>query len=183
MVAEPEGLTDAQLRSHRLSRRLLLPLVALLVAIVVPLYVLYDVAQVSGQSMVPTLANSEYLLITRGWPQPRRGDIVVLHIDAGQGPIEIIKRVVGLPGDKVSVRGDYATINGAPEQFHHAIMAAPENIVDDLTVPEGFIYVLGDNRPVSSDSRFLGPQPISAIHGRAVAVWWPVTRVRVVPSP
>jgi signal peptidase I len=183
MVADPEGLTAAQLRSHRLSRLLLLPLLALLVAIVVPLYVLYDVSQVSGDSMVPTLSSTEYLLLTRGWPEPRRGDVVVLRIDTGRGSEDIVKRVVGLPGDKVSVRGDYVTVNGAPEQFQHEILASAENIVDDLTVADGAIYVLGDNRPVSSDSRFLGPQPISAIHGRVVAVWWPVTRMRVVPSP
>jgi signal peptidase I len=183
VVTDPEGLTEAQLRSHRLSRRLVLPLFVLLLAIVLPLYVLYDVSQVSGESMVPTLRNTEYLLLTRGWPSPRRGDVIVVRIDTPPGPQEIVKRVVGLPGDTVSVRGDYVTVNGAPEQFEHAIIAAPENIVDDLTVPDGFVYVLGDNRPVSSDSRFLGPQPISAIHGRVVAVWWPITRMRVVPSP
>jgi signal peptidase I len=109
--------------------------------------------------------------------------VVVLRIDVGHGPEEIVKRVVALPGDTVSVRGDYVTVNGAPEQFPHEIMASQEKIIRDLTVPAGEIYVLGDNRPVSADSRFIGPQPLTAIHGRVVAVWWPVNRIRVVPSP
>jgi signal peptidase I len=183
VVAELEGLTEGQLRSHRISRFMLLPLLALLATIVLPLYVLYDTSQVSGDSMVPTLGNTEYLLLTRGWPKPRRGDVIVLTIDLGHGPENIIKRIVALPGDTVSVRGDYVTVNGAPEEFQHPILAAREDIVRDLIVPAGFIYVLGDNRPISADSRFIGPQPISAIHGRVVAVWWPVTRMRVVPSP
>jgi signal peptidase I len=183
MVTEPEGLTDVQLRSHRRSRWMVLPLLALLAAIVVPLYVLYDTSRVSGPSMDPTLRDTEYLLLTRGWPSPRRGDVVVLRIDVGHGPEEIVKRVVALPGDTVSVRGDYVTVNGAPEQFPHEIMASQEKIIRDLTVPAGEIYVLGDNRPVSADSRFIGPQPLTAIHGRVVAVWWPVNRIRVVPSP
>jgi hypothetical protein len=69
-LPEPENLTPRQLLSHRIALRMLLPLLLLLVAIVVPLYVLYDFSQVSGDSMVPTLLNREYLLTTRGWPQP-----------------------------------------------------------------------------------------------------------------
>jgi signal peptidase I len=182
-LPDPEGLTPTQLRSHRLAVRLLIPLAILLIAIVVPLYVLYDVSQVSGDSMVPTLRTGERLLITRGWSSPRRGDIVVLHWTHGATTEEIVKRVVGLPGDAIKVRGDFVTVNGKPEQFDHEIMAVSEQIVIDMTVPAGTFFFMGDNRPVSLDSRFIGVLPIADIHGRAVAVWSPVTRMRVVPSP
>jgi signal peptidase I len=182
-LPEPENLTPRQLRSHRIALRLLLPLLLLLIAIVMPLYVLYDVSQVNGDSMAPTLQNREYLLTTRGWPQPRRGDIVVLHWAHDGITEEIVKRVVALPGDAVSVRGDYVSINGGPETFDHKIIAGTEKIVLDLTVPAGSLFVMGDNRPVSLDSRFIGALPLSSIHGRVVAVWAPVNRMRVVPSP
>jgi signal peptidase I len=182
-LPEPENLTPRQLRSHRIALRMLLPLLLLLVAIVVPLYVLYDFSQVSGDSMVPTLLNREYLLTTRGWPQPRRGDVVVLHWTHGGATEEIVKRVVGLPGDKVSVRGDYVTVNGKPESFDHKMIAGTETINIDLFVSAGHLFIMGDNRPVSLDSRFIGSLPVESIHGRVVAVWAPVTRMRVVPSP
>jgi signal peptidase I len=176
-------LTAAQQRSHRLATRLLIPLLVVLALVVTPLYLVYDVSQVSGTSMVPTLLDKEYLLITRGWPRPRRGDIVVLHWSHDGTTEEIVKRVIGLPGDAVSVRGDLVTVNGKPEAFNHRIVAGNEQITEDLTVPAGTVFVMGDNRVVSLDSRFIGPLPITAIHGRAVAVWAPVDRMRVVPSP
>lgn len=182
-LPDPEGLTPSQLRSHRLALGLLLPLLVLLAVVVVPLYLLYDVSQVNGDSMVPTLQNREYLLITRGWPHPRRGDIVVLHWTHDNTTEEIVKRVVALPGDAVSVRGDYVTVNGNPEAFDHKVIAGNERVTQDLTVPAGTVFFMGDNRPVSLDSRFIGPLPLSSIHGRVVAVWAPVTRMRVVPSP
>jgi signal peptidase I len=182
-LPEPEDLTPRQLRSHRLAGRLLLPLIALAIAIIVPLYLLYDVGQVSGPSMVPTLIDREYLLITRGWQHPQRGDIVVLHWTHDGVTEEIVKRVVGLPGDSVSVRGDFVTVNGKPESFDHKILAAARTPIEDLTVPADSVFAMGDNRPISLDSRFIGSLPLSAIHGRVVAVWAPVTRMRVVPSP
>jgi signal peptidase I len=83
----------------------------------------------------------------------------------------------------VSVRGDYVTVNGKPEVFDHKMIVGNETITQDLTVPAGSVFLMGDNRVVSLDSRFIGPLPISSIHGRVVAVWAPVTRMRVVPSP
>ena len=182
-MAEPEGLTPAQARSHRLSLRLIVPLLVILAIIVVPLYVLYDVAKVDGPSMLPTLSNAEYLLITRGWPSPRRGDIVVLHWKHDDTTEEIVKRVVGLPGDTVTVEGDRVLVNGAPERSPHQIVAGPVRVRFTATVPANTVFVGGDNRAVSLDSRFIGPLPMSGIHGRVVAVWAPVNRMRVVPSP
>jgi signal peptidase I len=182
-IPEPVDLTPTQIRSHRLAGKLLLPLLALLIAVIVPLYVLYDVAQVSGPSMKPTLLDREYLLITRGWPSPHRGDIVVLRWAHDGVTEEIVKRVVGLPGDTVSVRGDWVTVNGAPETFQHEILAADRTTPLDLTVPPGQFFFMGDNRAESFDARYIGPLPLTTIHGRVVAVWAPVTRMRVVPSP
>lgn len=182
-LPEPEGLSRAQLRSHRLALRLLLPLLVVLAVIVTPLYILYDVAKVDGPSMLPTLSSGEYMLITRGWPSPHRGDIVVLHWDHDGTTEEIVKRVVGLAGDTVAVEGDHVTVNGAREEFPHALIAGAVRTRFSTTVPANTVFVCGDNRMVSLDSRFIGPLPVSGIHGRVVAVWAPVGRMRVVPSP
>lgn len=178
-------LTEAQARSHRLALRLLLPLLVLLLVIVVPLYAVYDVSKVDGHSMMPTLRSGDYLLITRGLETPMRGQVVVLHVTNPDGSIsEIVKRVVALAGDQVSIRGDFVSVNGKPEQFNHlSLFRGADFPTGELVVPTDTVYALGDNRPVSSDSRFIGPLPAEAIHGRVVAVWFPVTRMRLIPSP
>jgi len=179
----PDGLSPAQARSHRLALRLLIPLMIVLAVIVLPLYVLYDVAKVDGPSMLPTLSSGEYMLITRGWSSPRRGDIVVLNWQHDGITEEIVKRVVGLAGDTVAVDGDNVLVNGAKEAFPHQIIAGPVRVRFTTVVPANTVFVCGDNRAISLDSRFIGPLPLSGVHGRAVAVWAPVDRMRVVPSP
>ena len=178
-------LNEAQQRSHRLALRLILPLTILLAIIVVPLYLIYDVSKVEGHSMLPTLRNGDYLLITRGIDKPRRGDVLVIHVKNPDGSVsEIVKRAVGLAGDRGSVQGDYVTVNGRPEQFDHlAYFATSQWPTADVVIPPGYVYVLGDNRPVSSDSRFIGALSLGDIHGKVVAVWFPVGRMRLVPSP
>jgi signal peptidase I len=182
-LPEPEGLTRRQLRSHRLAVRLLIPLLILLAAIVTPLYLLYDVGKVDGPSMQPTLENAEYLLITRGWSSPRRGDVVVVRWSHDGTTEELVKRIVALPGDTVAVEGDHVTVNGAKESFTHRIIVGPVRVRLTVVVPPDTVFVCGDNRANSLDSRFIGPLPLSGIHGRVVAVWAPVDRMRVIPSP
>jgi signal peptidase I len=182
-LPEPEGLTRRQLRSHRIAVRLVIPLLVLLTVIVTPLYVLYDVGKVDGPSMLPTLSDAEYLLITRGWSSPRRGDVVVVRWTHDRATEELVKRVVGLAGDTIAVDGDTVTVNGATESFPHGVLTGPSRRAFTTTVPAGTVFLCGDNRIVSLDSRYIGPLPVSNIHGRVVAVWAPVDRMRVVPSP
>jgi signal peptidase I len=178
-----DELTPRQMRSHRLAVGLVVPLLVALVVVVAPLYLIYDVGKVSGPSMIPTLRDGEYMLITRGLASPVRGDIVILQWTHGSTTEELVKRIVALPGDVVDVEGDQVLVNGKAEAFPHEIVAGPVRVRFTMTVPPGTVFVCGDNRAVSLDSRFIGPQPIAGIHGRAVAVWWPVTRMRVIPSP
>lgn len=182
-LPEPVGLSAGELRSHRLARRLMIPLLVVLVAIAVPLYGIYDVAKVDGPSMEPTLRSGDYMLITRGWPRPARGDVVSIRWQHDGITEELVKRVVALAGDTVDVRGDSVLVNGLPEAFSHKVILGPPRMTGTYVVPPRTVYVLGDNRAVSFDSRMIGPLPVSAIHGKAVAVWAPVTRVRVIPSP
>jgi signal peptidase I len=179
-----DGLTDAQRRANRVARFMLVPLIVVLVAFVLVFFVFYDFARVDGASMNPTLLNNEHVLITRGLAQPKRGDVVVLDvIDRGE-PAEWVKRIVALGGDRVSVHGNQVLVNGAPETFEHAILDNGSSFpTEEITVPAGTVFVLGDNRSVSLDSRFVGSFKATDIHGKVIAVYSPVTRIRLIPGP
>ena len=140
---------------------------ALFVAVVLVLFVAYEPTRVAGDSMVPTLQDGDYLLVTHGYHVPVRGDIIVFREIGPSGPSEVVKRVVGLAGDTVAVVDGVATLNGGPEIPKHAIVSGGGGSFGPTKVPPGMIYVLGDDRPASYDSRYRGPIPLSSVLGRA----------------
>jgi signal peptidase I len=176
-------LRDAAL-SQRIAVFLVGPLAALLLAVVLVFFVFFDSSTISGPSMMPTLYDHYYVLATKGLPDPRRGDIVIINVKTPTGPEEWVKRIVGLPGDTVDVRGDAITVNGAPETFPHAVlMGAAAGPIEHVVVPAGRIFVSGDNRPVSEDSRYVGTFALSAVRGRVVFIYAPIEHIGVVPGP
>lgn len=180
----PDGLTDDQRIANHLAWRLLAPLSVFLVALVLVFFVLFEHSVVSGPSMQPTLYSGDRILTTRGLATPKRGDVVVLNVTEGGKPAEWVKRIVALAGDHVHVEGDYVLVNGQPEAFHHRIVAFSEyGPAQDLVVPAGHVFVMGDDRPVSFDSRDIGPLPVSAIRGRVVAIFAPLNRIGLLPAP
>ena len=90
-----------------------------------------------------------------------------------------IKRVVGISGDRIGLRGGRVVRNGRlqREPYTNPCDGGPECDLPEVTVPEGFVYLLGDNRGASLDSRFWGPVPISSIIGEATVIYWPPGRV------
>ncbi|MDO8848333.1 MAG: signal peptidase I [Coriobacteriia bacterium] len=164
------------------DRHFLLPvaiLVAVLAALVTLLYVVHDVRKIDGPSMEPTFLQADRILVTRGYDVPEVGDIVSFTtVDRNGTPVRLIKRVIALPGDQVEIIGDSAYVNGelsvaAPRAF----VGTAAYRLGPMTVPDGNVYVLGDNRPVSLDSRYLGFIPVSSIAGEAVAVIFPPGRM------
>jgi signal peptidase I len=158
--------------------------VVVLALVVGVFYVAFDFGSVDGPSMLPNLLEVDGLLITKGYSQPRRGDVVVLRIVGQNGKSEdIVKRVIGIAGDSVEIRNDVAFVNGAGENGYRVYVDAPGkgDTIPPVTVPKGSVYVMGDNRPVSYDSRYIGPQPLSAVSGRVAAIYMPLTRWRLVP--
>ena len=111
---------------------------------------------VSGTSMVPTLLDGDWLAVTAVTTDFRRGDIVVVT-QPWERKIPIIKRVIGLSGDTVDIDFDngFVYVNG--EKLTEPYIAEPTNESYDVefpvTVPEGYLFVMGDNRNVSLDSR------------------------------
>jgi signal peptidase I len=130
--------------------------------------------RVDGFSMRPTLQDGEFVLVNRlayvlGAPQ--RGDIIVFHFPLDPGSQDLIKRVIGLPGDVVTVKAGILSVNGQPLQEPY-IAAAPIYSGEWL-VPEGELFVLGDNRNDSSDSHAWGMLPMKEVVGKAILIYWP----------
>jgi signal peptidase I len=160
---------------------LLLALAITFALVIAVFFVIFESARVDGESMLPTLLPEDRVLITRGYDTPRVGDVVSATILTDTGPDSVIKRVIALPGDTVVISGDVAYVNGAASTAAPSlIVAASEPASTPVVVPAGRVYLLGDNRPVSYDSRFTGPVPLADVSGRVVAVFSPITRWRIV---
>jgi len=146
--------------------------------------------RVQGHSMVPTFKSGEYVLVYRlayKFSEPQRGDIVVFHPEAfPNAPQEAladdyIKRVIGLPGEHVEVRGGAVFVNG--QRLSEPYIAEPPYYRGVWDVPPGEVFVLGDNRNNSTDSHVFGPVPIDRIVGKAVLVYWPSDAWRWLKNP
>jgi signal peptidase I len=97
----------------------------------------------------------------------------------GEGPKPFVKRIVGLPGDTIGVRGGHVVRNGvrAVEPFAAPCGNAAECNLDPIVVPSGHYFLMGDNRGDSDDSRYWGPVARSQIIGHAIATYWPPDRI------
>ncbi|RSL30517.1 signal peptidase I [Salibacterium salarium] len=142
---------------------------------------------VHGESMMPTIENGERLIINKigyEFSEPDRYDLIVFHANEES---DYIKRVIGLPGDNIKYEDDTLYVNGQAqkEEFLTPYKSQTgsgdftndftlEGITDQSTVPEGKIFVLGDNRQNSMDSRQLGFINMDEIVGKANIRYWPV---------
>lgn len=158
--------------------------------------------KVEGTSMVPSLTQDQHLLVSRRaythWDvgghtwylfgSPRRGDIIVLTPppQEAQRGIPFIKRIVGLPGERILVKGGMVYINDQPiAEPYIAEMPAytwPAN-GQPYVIPAHDVIVFGDNRNRSEDSSRFGVLPEDLIQGRAVATFYPVNEVGFLPHP
>lgn len=130
--------------------------------------------QVSGLSMEPHIRSGEYVVINTfayRLGRPRRGDIVAFRHE-GDARAVFIKRAIALPGDRVRIVAGSVYLNGA--KLNEPYVEHPDNRnFAERIVPPLSVYVLGDNRAESEDSRFFGPVADDRLIGRAVAGIWP----------
>lgn len=169
--------------AFRDSDNRLVPFVVILAFVFLALSYVFGVAfsahVVDGPSMMDTLHDGDRILMTRGYDVPQRGDIVSVNVIIKGVPDRILKRIVALPGDTVYIQGDVAWVNGEEAVWTGVRIGSTDRFdLGPFTVPDGEVYLLGDNRPESLDSRFIGPVPVSQINGKAVAIFSPVTRAR-----
>jgi signal peptidase I len=176
-----EPVVEPERASSRIATLLVLPLTVTLAILILVFFGIWQPITVLGDSMLPTLRPQDHILITHGYPDPRRGDVVVLRAIERAGAEDLAKRVVAVGGDTVQVRAGIAYVNGHAEPTSRQVISTGDDLpMASATVPLGTVFVLGDNRPVSMDSRIVGPVPLTGVLGRCVAVFAPVTRLRLI---
>jgi signal peptidase I len=147
---------------------------------------------VDGPSMEPNFFTGERLIVNKliyDIRKPKRGEVIVLHAPEGK---DFIKRVIGLPGETVRVEGDQVFINGkvieepwiqeAVNEAHKSGGTYNSTGYPETKVPDGTVFVLGDHRSVSKDSRYsdVGFIPFNKIVGRADVLFWPIKNIGIV---
>jgi signal peptidase I len=179
----PAGRPDNQTNvstGHLMARGLrnLLETVApaIIIALVINLF-LAQATRVYGQSMEPNLHSEQRLVVEKlsynKWfnvRTPQRGDVVVIRVDGS--PDLLIKRVVGLPGDRVEVQHGQVLINGVVLDEPY-VVGPTVGQYGPVDVPPLNVFVLGDNRNFSNDSRSFGSVPLENVVGRAWFSYWP----------
>jgi signal peptidase I len=180
--------------------------IAVGLAILIQAFVVKPYRIPSG-SMIPTLAIGQRVLANRLINHPSVGDVVVFHPPRGADPITpvcgsssegdghpgacdvptqaestqtFIKRVVGGPGDRISIVNGHVIRNGVREKDAYIVPCGADsscNFPKTVTVPPGSYFMMGDNRGASDDSRFWGPVPDKWIIGVAFFTYWPPDRV------
>lgn len=136
--------------------------------------------RVDGFSMRPTLQDGEYILVNKlayKFTEPMRGDIVVFVFPINPEE-DLIKRIIGLPGDTITVQDGVLSINGVA--MNEPYINAPPAYNGTWQVSEGELFVLGDNRNDSRDSHQWGLLPVENIIGRAVLIYWPPEEWQVI---
>ena len=163
--------------------------------------------RIPSPSMEPTLAIGQRVLTDRLNTTPSLGDVVVFHPPHGADPLTpvcgsptggdghaapcdtptssestqtFIKRVVGMPGDRILIRNGHVIRNGKRESDPYIIPCGADsscNFPQTITIPPGHYFMMGDNRGQSDDSRFWGPVPDQWIIGVAFFTYWPPNRI------
>lgn len=160
-------------------------LVAVLLAVGIKTFVV-QAFKIPSESMEPTLMPGDRVVVNKlsyRAHEVNRGDIVVFHrperAPAGpNAPEQLIKRVIGLPGDTITTRDEQIVINGKDLVEPYLPEDTPTFDLDNpITVPSGQVWVMGDNRLHSGDSRYFGPIEIDSIIGRAFFKIWPPGRL------
>lgn len=155
---------------------------ALLVALIVKTFLIQAFWIPSG-SMEPTLMPNDRVLVNKvsyDLHSVHRGDIIVLKRPPGETDLtisDLIKRVIGLPGDRIEAINGQVYINGKLLNEPYLPAGTVTTQLPLQTVPKGQYFVMGDNRTNSRDSRFIGTIPRNLIVGRAFIIVWPLSRI------
>ena len=179
-LSQNEDLSKGRKALRWLRDALETALPAVLIAFLINLF-LAQATQVHGQSMEPTLHSDQRLVVEKvsyRFHGPRRGDIVVLKSPQQSSEL-LIKRVIGLPGETIEIRQGRVYINGQELDEPYLERSKGANW-GPIIVPPLHVFVLGDNRSFSNDSRAFGMVPIESIVGRAWVSYWPLDEVGTV---
>jgi len=152
---------------------------AVIIALLIHVF-LAQATRVYGQSMEPNLHTNQRLVIEKlsyHFHGPRRGDVIVIR-DPGGSPELLIKRVIGLPGERITVAEGRVYVDGS--LLDEPYLTQPtQGTGRSWVVPPLHVFVMGDNRSASRDSRIFGPVPLDQILGHAVLRYWPPEQIGI----
>jgi signal peptidase I len=157
---------------------------ALIVALVVKTF-LIQAFFIPSLSMYDTLDKGDRVLVNKlsyRLHEIHRGDIIVFERPEGvpdNGIKDLIKRVIGLPGETIESRDGRVYVDGKPLDEHYLAEGVTTVNLDRQTIPEDHVFVMGDNRGNSEDSRVFGPISDDLVVGRAFVLVWPITQVHL----
>lgn len=161
-------------------------LIAVLLAFAIRTFIFAPII-VDGESMMPTLHNHERVVLNKmgtDIEDMNRFDVIVFHATEKK---DYIKRVIGLPGDRIKYEDDVLYVNDKPvdEPYLNEYKQMTDGLLTwdftlDETVPEGQLFVMGDNRQNSLDSREIGTISIDQVVGKASFVYWPVKEIKLI---
>lgn len=153
---------------------------AFIVAMLIRTFVI-EPFMVNGPSMQPEFHTGERLYLNRAIYHlrlPRRFEVIVFRYPLNPSK-DYMKRVIALPGERVAIKAGVIYINGRPIEEDHPMVHQATNFAETL-VPPGTVFVLGDNRPNSEDSRMFGPVPLKNIKGKAFIRFWPLNAIGLI---
>ncbi|WAA13620.1 signal peptidase I [Fervidibacillus halotolerans] len=149
-------------------------------------FFLFTPIVVDGESMMPTLEDNDRMIVNKlsyliG--EPKRFDIIVFHAPEKK---DYIKRIIGLPGDHIEYKNDTLYINGQKydepylDKYKKELVGGTLTEPFSIVVPEGHVFVMGDNRRYSKDSRHIGPIPMENVLGKANIIYWPLDEIKII---
>jgi signal peptidase I len=166
--------------------------IAVILAFLIRTYIFAPIV-VDGESMMPTLQDHERIVLTKfgtSIDSIDRFDIIVFHATEDK---DYIKRVIGLPGDQIEYKNDTLYINGKAykepylDEYKEQMVGEPltnsftlQDVTGKMTVPDDQLFVMGDNRQNSMDSREIGTISIDEVVGKANLVYWPIKEFKFV---
>ncbi len=136
--------------------------------------------QVQNISMLPTLHEGQFLLVNRfAYKQGNfeRGDIIIFHNPTNPDE-DYIKRLIAIPGDVVDIENGEVRVND--ELLDEPYISGPPQYAGEWTIPDGYLFVLGDNRNSSYDSHSWGYLPQENVIGKAIVIYWPPKEIQII---
>lgn len=196
-----ETKTEGTKEKKSLGREIFEWIVTIVAAVAIALVIrtfIFEPVRVDGQSMDDTLADGEIMVVSKlgyssfdffggrvsAFGDPKRFDVVICRYP-GRGLTNFVKRVVGLPGDTISVQDGFLYVNGEKYDepyINDAYRSGYLNQFSSFTVPDGQYFVMGDHRNNSNDSRSIGPIDRNMIVGHVVQVVFPFSSFRPIPN-
>jgi signal peptidase I len=181
VVADGQTQTEAAQESNGSFIREFLEIILIAGALFLVVNLVTARVRVESISMQPNLNEGEFVVVNRlayRWDEPQRGDIIVFRFPGNQQK-RYIKRVIGIEGDFISIQDGQVSINGL--SLDEPYIAAAPTYEGEWVVGSGSVFVLGDNRNNSNDSKNWGTLGEDAIIGKAILVYWPPTEIGLLP--